>query len=125
MRPTVPAETIRDRRVLIVSPDIERRRRWADFYRRSGAREILTCAGPEHNGCALYIGSRSCDLLRKADVAVYDVAGVTPAFVHRLLQTGSPIPMAFARDAHSGEDPHRPWIIAIRSGTAGPDGASG
>ena len=119
-QPTVAAETIRDRRVLIVSPDHGRRRRWGDFYRRSGAREILNCAGPEHNGCALYIGDRSCQALQRADVAIYDVAGLTPAFVHRLLKTGAPIPIAFARDAHANEDPHQPSVIAISSPPADP-----
>lgn len=98
------------RTVLVTSADAQRRRAWAHLLERRGQR-VLRCAGPLV-GCSL-LTRLECPLLQDADIALYDLDSVTPAFLARALRLSPRGPMLFARDVWSDEEGHRPRVHAV------------
>ena len=67
---------------------------------------MIRCAGPLAF-CGLK-ESRSCPLLEGADVAVYDVAAVSPDFLLRLVRSRCRAALVFAHDEADAAGRHGP-----------------
>lgn len=98
-------------RVVVISADPERREGWARSFETEGAR-VLRCVGPRVT-CALQAGQPRCPLLDEADLAVYDVAAITPAFLLRLVRLYPRLQLGFARDVVDADGGHRPAVERV------------
>ena len=83
------------RTIVVASADPNVHEDWAACYAREDA-AVIRCAGPLAF-CGLK-QSRSCPLLAGADVAVYDVAAVSPDFLLRLVRSRCRAALVFAHD---------------------------
>jgi hypothetical protein len=96
------------RSVVVTSAVPERRRDWARLFREDGTR-VLECSGPLVD-CPLLRGESACQLLEDADLALYDLDSVTPAFLPALLRRYASLSVIFARDAFSPGGQHMPSV---------------
>lgn len=94
-----------------MSADAERREGWARFFEAEGAR-VIRCVGPLVS-CALFAGRARCPLLDEAELAVYDVASLSPTFLLRLLRRSPRPQLGFARDVVDADGRHRPSVERV------------
>lgn len=96
--------------VVVVTPDVERGADWTEAL-RGDHREVIWCAGPRQ-GCPLLSGHVLCELLEQADLAVYDVDGVSVSFLSRLFRAYPELDIRVCRDNCLRDGRHRPTMVA-------------
>lgn len=96
--------------VVVVMPEVARGGDWVDAL-RGDHREVLWCAGPRQ-GCPLLSGHALCELLERADLAVYDVDGVSVSFLARLFRAYPELDIRVCRDDCLRDGRHRPAMVA-------------
>lgn len=105
------AATRADRHVLVVSPCEGRRSDWSSVV-ADDRTVVETCPGPDVD-CWLTRGHASCPLVAWADLALYDIDGITPSFLATLLQAHGGAAVVLARD-RLVRGQHRPSAVMRR-----------
>lgn len=100
------------RTVLIVSPSEIRRRDWSAVI-SSARTDVLTCPGPSI-WCALFRGMRTCPLVARSDLALYDADATSTGFLATLLAAHRTVEVVVARN-RVVRGQHRPRGILRRA----------